>query len=88
MVLNQLPGLSNVQDDLPEGKEQLKITPRPQAYALGLNQRAISQQIAHGYQGRIIQRYYQGPDELEVTVRLPKDERYVPPHLVNFVNFT
>ncbi len=74
-ALSQFAGVSNIQDDLPEGKEHLNLTLKPQAHALKLSQKSISQQVAHGYQGHIIQRFYQGPDETEVTVRLPKNER-------------
>ncbi len=75
-ILQQLPGVFNVQDDLPEGQETLSFVLKPQAYAHQLSQRALSSQVASAYQGMIIQRFFKQGKEIDVTVRLPESERF------------
>ena len=74
--LGQRAGVFNVQDDLPEGKETISMDLRPQAYQQHISQADLSEQVASAYQGRIIQRYYEGSNEIDVVVRLPNHERF------------
>jgi multidrug efflux pump subunit AcrB len=60
---------------LADGKQELQIDLKPQAYLLGLNRAAVVQQIQQSYLGIEVQRIQRGREEVKVLVRLPARER-------------
>ena len=75
LALSAYPGLSNVTDDLPYGREQIIFSLTPTGRALGLTSDAVGGQLRSAYSGARVQIFNQDDAELEVTVMLPNDER-------------
>ncbi len=74
-VLASYPGVSNVSDNLPYGKEQLIFTMTPTGKSLGLTPEAIGRQLRAGYAGQRVQIFNENNSELEVRVLAPDAER-------------
>ncbi len=74
-LLDSMPGVTGVDDDLPFGPEQLIYRLTPLGEALGLTVDAVGRQLRSAYDGRIAQIYQTGDDEIEVRVVLPDRER-------------
>lgn len=73
--LSQLPGVLATEDDMPWGREQLIYRVSPRGEALGLTTRELGRQLRAAYDGRLVQVYQDGPDEVEVRVLLPREQR-------------
>ncbi|TQV85974.1 efflux RND transporter permease subunit [Aliikangiella coralliicola] len=73
-ILASYPGVRDVNDDLPYGKEQWIFSLNTQGRELGLTAAAIGQQIYSAYNGVRIQIFNQGDQEIEVLVKLPEAE--------------
>ena len=80
-VLEAMPGVSGVEDDLPWGQEQRIYRLTPEGLVLGLSIEEVGRQLRDAYEGRLVQIYQQGDEEMEVRVRLPDGERGVVSHL-------
>lgn len=74
-ALTGLPGVMEVEDDLAYGREQLIYRLTPAGAALGLTTAELGRQLRTAYAGQLVQIYQDGPDEVEVRVRLPAAER-------------
>jgi len=74
-ALNGLPGVGEVEDDMAYGREQLIYRLTPAGEALGLTVAELGAQLRTAFDGRLIQIFQDGPDEVEVRVRLPDAER-------------
>jgi multidrug efflux pump subunit AcrB len=74
-TLKGVPGVSEVQDDMPYGREQFIYALTPVGEALGLTVAELGRQLRSAFDGRLIQIFQDGPDEVEVRVQLPKAER-------------
>ena len=74
-VLASYPGVSNVSDDLPYGKEQLIFKMTPAGKTLGLTPEEIGRQLRAGYAGRRVQIFNENNAELEVRVLATDIER-------------
>lgn len=74
-VLQSYPGVSNVIDDLPYGKEQLIFTLNPTGKSLQLTPEMIGRQLRAGYAGERIQIFNENNSELEVRVAAADHER-------------
>lgn len=73
--LKDLPGTSNFGDDLPFGKDQKVLELTPLAKKLGISVQDITVQIRNAFNGKVVQTYTKGKDEIEVRVRLSGAER-------------
>ena len=80
-ALRELPGVSAVDDDLPYGREQLIFALSPGGQALGLSITEVGRQLRAAYDGRLAQRFQDGPDEVEVRVELTRDAQLRMRHL-------
>ncbi|MFT4635337.1 MAG: multidrug efflux pump subunit AcrB [Arenicella sp.] len=69
------PGVYDIQDNFSGGKEELKLSLKPQAYTLGLNLSDVAQQVRSAVFGFQAQRIQRGRDELRVMVRYPLEYR-------------
>ncbi|MGB1951600.1 MAG: efflux RND transporter permease subunit [Marinobacter sp.] len=73
--VRSLPGVLDVEDDMPWGREQLVYQVSAYGEALGLTTTDLGQQLRAAYDGRIAQIYQDGRDEVEVRVQLPRAQR-------------
>jgi multidrug efflux pump subunit AcrB len=74
-VLRQIPGVYGVEDDMPYGREQLVFTLTAAGEALGLTTDELSRQLRAAFDGRLVQIFQDGPEEVEVRVRLSERDR-------------
>ncbi len=69
------PGVTNIVDNLPFGKEQIVFELTPRARALGLTTTDVGTQLRAAYSGALVQIYNQNQSEVEVRVMLPDEEQ-------------
>ena len=74
-VLNEIPGVSGVEDNMPYGREQRILQLTPTGEALGLSVENLGRQLRAGYEGQLVQVMADNGDEVEVRVMLPDSER-------------
>ena len=74
-ALARFNGVTNIDDDLPYGKEQLIYELTPTGRQLGLSIESIGQQLRAAFDGTIAQIFYERDKEIEVKVSLPEAER-------------
>jgi len=74
-TLKTVAGVTDVTDDLPYGREQLIYHVNAHGKALGLTTTDVGNQLRAAFDGNLVQIYQDGPDEMEVRVLLPRDER-------------
>ncbi len=74
-VLEGYPGVSNVVDDLPYGRDQLIFALTPTGRSLGLTSEVLGRQLRAAYNGQRVQIFNENEAELEVRVVLPDAER-------------
>ena len=74
-ALSRFNGISNVEDDLPWGKEQLTFELTPDARALGLTLASVAAQLRSAFDGSLAQLFNEQDEEVEVRVMLPDSER-------------
>lgn len=74
-ALSTLPGVLDVEDDMPWGREQLIYQTSAYGEALGLTTTDLGRQLRAAFDGRVAQIYQDGRDEMEVRVQLPKEQR-------------
>lgn len=73
--LRQIPGVYGIEDDMPYGREQVVFNLTPAGEALGLTLDDLARQLRAGLDGKLVQLFQDGPEEVEVRVRLPESER-------------
>ncbi len=74
-ALGAYPGVSNVVDNLPYGKEQIIFELTAKGRSLGLTADAIGRQLRAAYSGSRVQIFNENSSELEVRVMLPDAEQ-------------
>ncbi len=74
-ALSELPSLFNIMDNNQLGNQEIRITPKAEAYALGLNQSKIMHQVQQAFFGGQAQRLVSGKNEIRVYVRYPREDR-------------
>jgi multidrug efflux pump subunit AcrB len=73
-TIRDIPGVSDVEDDLPYGRNQLIYKLSPSGEALGLTVNDLGRQLRTAFDGKLVQLFQDGPDEVEVRVSLPESE--------------
>ncbi|MCB9249954.1 MAG: efflux RND transporter permease subunit [Ignavibacteriales bacterium] len=73
--LKEYSELQNITDNNAEGKQEVRLKLKPQAYFLGLTLNDITNQVRQGFYGGQVQRLQQGKDEIRVWVRYPQEDR-------------
>lgn len=73
--LKRYPGVSNVDDDLPFGAEQLVVTLTPEGRNMGLTAQSLARQIRSAFEGRVLQTFFDNGIEVEVSLALSTQER-------------
>ncbi|OYD53154.1 acriflavin resistance protein [Thauera propionica] len=74
-TMKSIPGVSETEDDMPFGREQLVYSLTPAGEALGLTTESLGRQLRAAFDGSLAQLVQVGRDELEVRVLLPREER-------------
>ena len=74
-AIGSYPGVSNVVDNLPYGREQIIFEITPMGRSLGLSSDTIGRQLRAAYSGARVQIFNENDSELEVRVMLPDAER-------------
>ena len=73
--MKSIAGVSETEDDMPFGREQLIYRLTPAGEALGLSTESLGRQLRAAFDGSLAQLVQVGRDELEVRVMLPRGER-------------
>lgn len=73
--LKQYPGIYDITDSLGSGKEEIRLTLKTQAQALGITQAELARQVRQGFFGLEAQRIQRGRDDVRVMLRYPETER-------------
>lgn len=73
--LENMPVLKDIVDNNAQGKQEVLLKLKPEAYFLGLNEATIANQIRQGFYGHQVQRLQQSRDEIRVWVRYPAEDR-------------
>ncbi len=73
-LLKRYQGVSDIEDDLPNGKQEviLKLTPRGRA--LGFTSEDISSQVRAAFEGVIARKFARGDEEVTVRVQYPREQ--------------
>lgn len=74
-TLKGVAGVTDTEDDMPFGREQLIYRLTPAGSALGLTTDSLGRQLRAAFDGSLAQLVQYGRDELEVRVLLPRAER-------------
>lgn len=74
-TIKDIPGVSDLEDDMPYGRNQLIYQTNQRGEALGLTVSELGRQIRTAFDGRLIQLFQDDVDEVEVRVTLPEQQR-------------
>ncbi len=73
--IRTIPGVSDIEDDMPYGRKQLVFKLTPEGEALGLTTTALGKKLRSAFDGKLVQLFQDGPDEVEVRVKLARKDR-------------
>lgn len=73
--LGAYAGVTEVNDSFSGGSDEINLSLKPEAEALGLSLSQLAQQVRYGFYGAEAQRIQRDDEEIKVMVRYPKDER-------------
>lgn len=73
--LATLPGVRDIRDDFVAGKDELRITLKPEGRTLGLDLRNIARQVQQGFQGVEASTIQRGDEDVPIVIRFPHDQR-------------
>lgn len=73
--IQEISGVSDVEDDMPYGQKQMIYSLSPMGKALGLTTSELGKQLRAAFDGKLIQLFQDDVDEVEVRVILPENER-------------
>ena len=72
-LLERFPGVSDVNDDLPYGKQEAIIEVTPRGRALGFTTESVGRQVRNAFEGAIAKRFARGDEEITVRVLYARD---------------
>jgi len=72
-LLDRFAGVSDVEDDLPYGKQEVVLEVTPRGQALGFSTASIGRQVRNAFEGAIAKRFPRGDEEVTVKVQYPRD---------------
>ena len=73
-LLARYPGVSDIEDDLPFGKQETILEVSPTGRALGFTTQSVGRQVRHAFEGAIAKRFPRGDEEVTVRVQFPRTE--------------
>jgi len=74
-LLLSFDGVSDVEDDLPYGKQELILEVSPRGAAMGFTTQDIGRQVRNAFEGAIAKRFARDDEEVTVRVQLPDNEQ-------------
>ncbi|MEQ8746694.1 efflux RND transporter permease subunit [Pyruvatibacter sp.] len=74
-LLAAFEGVSDVDDDLPYGKQELILGVSPRGAALGFTTESVGRQVRNAFEGAISKRFARNDEEVTVRVQLPEREQ-------------
>ena len=74
-LLAGFDGVSDIEDDLPYGKQELVLEVSPRGAALGFTTQSVGRQVRNAFEGAIAMRFPRNEEEVTVRVQLPAAER-------------
>jgi multidrug efflux pump subunit AcrB len=69
-LLGRLPGVSQIDDDLAYGKQEVIVELTPRGRALGFTAESVGRQLRDAFEGRIAKRFARDDEEVDVVVSL------------------
>jgi len=72
-LLARYPGVSDIRDDLPYGKDDLILELTPRGRALGFTTESVARQVRDAFEGAIAQRFPRGDEEVTVRVQFARE---------------
>ena len=69
VLLGRFPGVSDVEDDLPYGKQEVILELTPRGRALGFSTDSVGRQVRAAFQGATAKRFPRGDEEVTVKVQ-------------------
>jgi multidrug efflux pump subunit AcrB len=73
--LGKMSSLYNIIDNSQLGSQEIRISLKQEAYALGLTHSSLMNQVRSGYYGALAQRMQEGKNEIWIYVRYPIENR-------------
>lgn len=73
--LQTYAGVFDIKDSFSAGKDEIKLTLRPEAQNYGITMSSLARQVRQAFYGDEVQRIQRGRDEIKVFLRYPKSER-------------
>ena len=73
--LQTYAGVFDIKDSFSGGKDEIKLTLRPEAQNYGITMSSLARQVRQAFYGDEVQRIQRGRDEIKVFLRYPKNER-------------
>lgn len=73
--LAEYTGVFDIKDSFSNGKQEIRLSIKPAAEALGLTLSDLARQVRQGFYGAEAQRIQRGKDEVKVMVRYPQSQR-------------
>ena len=73
--LYEYPGVFDITDTYEDGKQEVKLSIKPEAELLGLTMADLARQVRYAFFGQEAQRIPRGRDDVRVMVRYPMEER-------------
>lgn len=86
--LEKMPALFNITNNSQIGSQELRLSLKPEAYALGLTTQSLMAEVRQGYYGGLAQRIQEGKDEIWLYVRYAHDDRLNVGQLENMIIHT
>ena len=74
-IIEQYPGVINIQDSFSQGKRELSLRLKPEARMLGVTESDLAAQVRGAFYGAEAMRLQRGRNEVKVMVRYPADDR-------------
>jgi len=74
-LLATFDGVSDIEDDLPYGKQELVLEVSPRGAALGFTTETVGRQVRNAFEGAIAKRFARDDEEVTVRIQLPEGER-------------
>jgi len=74
-TLGQYPGVTDIADNYPLGKREVKLTLAAEARTLGVTEEDLARQIRGAFYGAEALRLQRGRNEVKVMIRYPEEER-------------
>ncbi|WP_281016676.1 MULTISPECIES: efflux RND transporter permease subunit [unclassified Minwuia] len=74
LELQRFDGLSDIEDDLPFGKQELILELTPRGRALGFTTDSVARQVRNAFEGAIAKRFPRDDEEVTIRVQLPEAE--------------